>query len=268
MLIDDEVDLDEVWPEYGDEDEEEGSVTKSESLEYPVHYSEGIFYDYLGDEDPVPRPGSTANCTSPFTKVTRNEEYASDILSELVEKLEEESTMCFRYLVPEVLGAAPWKSGKTHTDREPYLKHEGLGAPSQSSLPSDVSSIAPLNRETSRDIPSASQLEQEFYDAIRQVGINLTGAMLDIVNISIHTQMQWPILESIELPSHHDSPENSSSKNEQVEDLLTGSASSPPRAAVPDLPQLSKKQEKHRRRKAKSKAKKRQMRVSGCFPSE
>lgn len=55
MLIDDKVDFDEVWPEYGDENEDEASGTESESVDDPVDYSDGVFGYYSEDEDLIPR---------------------------------------------------------------------------------------------------------------------------------------------------------------------------------------------------------------------
>jgi len=55
VLIDDKVDFDEVWPEYGDENEDEASGTESESVDDPVDYSDGVFGYYSEDEDLIPR---------------------------------------------------------------------------------------------------------------------------------------------------------------------------------------------------------------------
>ncbi|MAD81465.1 MAG: hypothetical protein CL912_00745 [Deltaproteobacteria bacterium] len=104
-------------------------------------------------------------------------------------------------------------------DKEKYL--EGNDADDNSSdqsatesLFSDDSSIPPPNREEYADSNSVPQLEQEFRDTVRQVKINLTGAMLDIVNTSTYARMQFPILDSVETTNHHDSPETSTSKSQ------------------------------------------------------
>jgi len=158
-------------------------------------------------------------------------------------------------------------------DREKYL--EGNDADDNSSdqsatesLFSDASSIPPPNREEYADSNSVPQLEQEFRDTVCQVKINVTGAMLDIVNTSIYARMQFPILDSVETTKHHDSPETSASKSQRVEVLPAKNASSRLQSVMPNPSSLSKKQEKHRRRRAKSKAKKRQRRVSGLFPGK
>ncbi|PVH77493.1 hypothetical protein DL98DRAFT_267011 [Cadophora sp. DSE1049] len=253
ILIDDEVDFDEVWPEYGSECGDDGPDYESgdEAVDDPDDDSDDNYWN----NNTLPRVGFTTNCAGPFSEVCKNEEYASEVQSEVLDMLEEESTLCFRYYVPEVLvRAASFKPGKVQAGHETFTETNDPEDPDQSdadSFSSDASSLPPPARQDHRvSFNTSQQQAEDFHDTVRQVKINLTGAMLDFVNTSIHTQMQLPSFES--------SQKAPNPNLQQPEVLPAGNASSRPQAAQSAPPRPSKKQEKPRKRRAKSKAKKRQ----------
>ncbi|CZS97355.1 uncharacterized protein RCO7_00273 [Rhynchosporium graminicola] len=220
----------------------EGSIDESVD-DYESESENGLGYEGTGTgikNDKVRRDAFVANCMGPFCQVSDfNGDYASEIQSQLVNALEDESMM--REVIN--LDHAP--------EAEDYVSDA-------ESVTSFVSSLPSSNQQVEK-------ASEDFYDIVNHVNMNRRKRMEAIVNTSAQAPVHTPAHEYVEVAHSVQNSDASDSDADDTEYLFAEDGTTqddalshfcrPSIEAHSEAPAF-KRQKKHDQRRANAKEKK------------